>query len=133
MPRAWREGNPRFRRMHCLPSKALLFLSRRKRKNRSHAGIDWTPSDDYELAEEIFTSNSETSSNSRWMLKRRSTYLIGGRNPRRVCGGFVIGSYLSEPTETSIPSDYFDQMSLLTWKGWSGDLCFLLVPMIERG
>src|SRR5882762_8125006 len=85
MPRAWREGNARFRRMHCLPSKALLFLSRRKRKNRSHAGIDWTPSDDYELAEEIFASNTETTSNSRWMLKRRPTYLIGGRNPRRDC------------------------------------------------
>jgi hypothetical protein len=56
------------------------------------------------------------------MLKRRSTYLIGGAILVAFVAGFVIGSYLSEPTETSIPSDYFDQMSLLTWKGWSGDL-----------
>jgi hypothetical protein len=67
------------------------------------------------------------------LLKRRSTYLIGGAILVAFVAGFIIGSYLSEPAETSIPSDYFDQMSLLTWKGWSGDLCFLLVPMIERG
>jgi len=24
-------------------------------------------------------------------------------------------------------------MTLLTWKGWSGDICFLLLPMMQRG
>jgi hypothetical protein len=67
------------------------------------------------------------------MLRKRSTYLIGGAIFFAFVTGFFIGSYLSEPTETVIPSEYFDQMALLTWKGWSGDLCFLLIPMIERG
>ncbi len=47
--------------------------------------------------------------------------------------GIFIGKYIFEPTETNIPSHHFDELSLLTWKGWSGDLCFLLVPRIEQG
>jgi hypothetical protein len=46
--------------------------------------------------------------------------------------GVWIGKYFFEPTEQVIPNYYFEQMSLLTWKGWSGDLCFLLVPMMQR-
>jgi hypothetical protein len=67
------------------------------------------------------------------MLRKRSTYLIGGAILVAFVAGFMMGSYFSEPTETIIPHEYFDQMALFTWKGWSGDLCFLLVPMIERG
>jgi hypothetical protein len=47
--------------------------------------------------------------------------------------GVVVGKYMFEPTETVIPANYFEQTCLLTWKGWSGDLCFLLIPMTERG
>jgi hypothetical protein len=46
--------------------------------------------------------------------------------------GVLVGKYFFEPTEIIIPVDYFNTLSLLTWKGWSGDLCFLLVPMSER-
>ena len=67
------------------------------------------------------------------MLRKRSTYLIGGAILVALVTGFVAGKYLFEPAEENIPSEYFDEMSLLTWKGWSGDLCFLLVPMIQRG
>ena len=47
--------------------------------------------------------------------------------------GVFVGKYMFEPTEISIPATYFEQTCLLTWKGWSGDLCFLLIPMTERG
>ena len=67
------------------------------------------------------------------MLRKRSAYLVGGAILVAFVAGFVIGSYLSEPTETVIPSEYFNQMALFTWKGWSGDLCFLLISMTERG
>ncbi len=39
MSRARRARNLRLRRLHGLRSGSLLFLSRRKRKNRSHAGV----------------------------------------------------------------------------------------------
>ena len=47
--------------------------------------------------------------------------------------GFVVGAYLFQPVELIIPAEYHEQMCLLTWGGWSGDLCFLLIPMTERG
>jgi hypothetical protein len=65
------------------------------------------------------------------MLKKRSTFVVA-----IIVGfvaGFWLGKYLFEPVEESIPSEYFQQMTLLTWKGWSGDLCFLLLPMMQRG
>src|SRR5439155_16038614 len=42
MSHAWREANPRFRRLHRVRPGPLLLLSRRKRKNRPHAGFDRT-------------------------------------------------------------------------------------------
>jgi hypothetical protein len=47
--------------------------------------------------------------------------------------GFFVGKYVFEPTEISIPNHHFNELSLLTWKGRSGDLCFLLVPRIQQG
>jgi hypothetical protein len=47
--------------------------------------------------------------------------------------GFWLGKYFFEPVEENIPSAYFQEMTLLTWKGSSGDLCFLLLPMMQRG
>ena len=46
---------------------------------------------------------------------------------------FWLGKYLFEPVEGTVPSYYFHQMTLLTWKSRSGELCFLLLPMIQRG
>ena len=65
------------------------------------------------------------------MLKKRSTLLV--TIIVAFVAGFLLGKYLFEPVEGSIPSEYFQQMTLLTWKGWSGDLCFLLLPMMQRG
>jgi hypothetical protein len=48
-------------------------------------------------------------------------------------GGIFVGKYIFEPSEINIPSHHFDEMSLLTWKGRSEDICFLLVPRIEQG
>jgi hypothetical protein len=45
----------------------------------------------------------------------------------------LVGKYLFEPAELNIPAHHFEELSLLTWKGRSGDLCFLLVPRIEEG
>jgi hypothetical protein len=67
------------------------------------------------------------------MLRKRRTYFVGGAILLAFIAGLLVGSYLSEPTEIVVPSEYFDQMTLLTWRGWSGDLCFLLIPMTERG
>lgn len=47
--------------------------------------------------------------------------------------GIFVGKYLFEPTETNIPAHHLEEMSLLTWKGQSGELCFLIVPRIEQG
>lgn len=47
--------------------------------------------------------------------------------------GVFVGKYVFEPTEINIPASHFEELSLLTWKGWSGDLCFLIVPRIQRG
>jgi hypothetical protein len=47
--------------------------------------------------------------------------------------GVFVGKYLFELTEGNIPSHHFDELSLLTWRSWTGDLCFLLVPRIEQG
>jgi hypothetical protein len=66
------------------------------------------------------------------MLRKRSTYAVVAIVMAFVAG-FWLGKYLFEPVEESIPSDYFHQMTLLTWKGWSGELCFLLLPMMQRG
>jgi len=66
------------------------------------------------------------------MQRSRSTYIAVGILAAFVVG-FWLGKYLFEPVEESIPSAYFHQMTLLTWKGWSGDLCFLLLPMTQRG
>ena len=66
------------------------------------------------------------------MLRKRSTCVVVTIVIAFVAG-FWSGKYLFEPVEESIPSDYFHQMTLLTWKGWSGELCFLLLPMMQRG
>lgn len=47
--------------------------------------------------------------------------------------GILGGKYLFEPTEIIIPNYYWEQLSLLTWRGQSGELCFVLVPRIDRG
>jgi hypothetical protein len=65
------------------------------------------------------------------MLRKRSIYIVA--IVMAFIAGFWLGKYLFEPVEESIPSDYFHQMTLLTWKGWSGELCFLLLPMMQRG
>jgi hypothetical protein len=65
------------------------------------------------------------------MLRKRSIYAFA--IVIAFVAGFWLGKYLFEPVEESIPSDYFHQMTLLTWKGWSGELCFLLLPMMQRG
>lgn len=66
------------------------------------------------------------------MLNLRTRFIT----PVAIAGAFFlgvwVGKYFFEPTEQVIPAHYFEQMSLLTWKGWSGDLCFLLVPMVQR-
>jgi hypothetical protein len=65
------------------------------------------------------------------MLRKRSIYIVAIF--MAFIAGFWLGKYLFEPAEENIPSDYFHQMTLLTWKGWSGDVCFLLLPMMQRG
>jgi hypothetical protein len=65
------------------------------------------------------------------MLKKRSAFVVA--IVAAFVAGFWLGKYLFDPVEESIPSEYFQQMTLLTWKGWSGDLCFLLLPMMQRG
>jgi hypothetical protein len=65
------------------------------------------------------------------MLKKRSAFVVA--IVVAFVAGFWLGKYLFEPVEESIPSEYFQQMTLLTWKGWSRDLCFLLLPMMQRG
>src|SRR5947208_10437391 len=67
------------------------------------------------------------------MLRKRSTYVIGGAILFAFVVGFLVGVWNAEPTETNIPAELFEQTSLLTWKGWSGDICFLIIPRIERG
>jgi len=67
------------------------------------------------------------------MLRKRSTWFVGGAILIAFVAGFLLGAYLFEPVEENIPSEYFHQMSLLTWKSGSGDLCFLLIPMTQRG
>jgi len=47
--------------------------------------------------------------------------------------GVFTGKYFSEEAEINIPNHHFYQMSLLTWQGHAGDICFLLVPRIEQG
>lgn len=47
--------------------------------------------------------------------------------------GVFVGKYLFEPTEIIIPNSYWEQLSLLTWRGQSGDLYFLLVPRMDQG
>ncbi len=46
--------------------------------------------------------------------------------------GIAVGKYLFEPAETVIPAHYQDELSLLTWKGRDGTICFLLVPRSEK-
>ena len=65
------------------------------------------------------------------MLRKRSIYIVA--IVMAFIAGFWLGKYLFEPVEENIPSDYFHQMTLLTWKGWAGDVCFLLLPMMQRG
>lgn len=67
------------------------------------------------------------------MQRKRSKYFVVAAIVAAFIAGFWLGAYLFEPVEENIPSEYFHQMTLLTWKGWSGDLCFLLLPMTQRG
>jgi hypothetical protein len=67
------------------------------------------------------------------MLRKRSRYIVVAAIVVAFAAGFWAGKYLFEPVEESIPSEYFHQMTLLTWRGWSGELCFLLLPMMQRG
>jgi hypothetical protein len=66
------------------------------------------------------------------MLKRPIAITAATTIAALIVGVFV-GKYVFEPTETVVPAAYFEQTCLLTWKGWSGDLCFLLIPMTQRG
>jgi hypothetical protein len=67
------------------------------------------------------------------MQRARRNMLIAAAIAIAFLLGTVVGKYFFEPAEISIPSNYFEEMTLYTWKGWSGDLCFLLVPKFARG
>ena len=67
------------------------------------------------------------------MLRKRPRYFVAAAIILAFFIGVFLGKYFFEPVEENIPAHYFQQMTLLTWKGWSGDLCFLLLPMIQRG
>ena len=67
------------------------------------------------------------------MLRNRCRHIVLIAIVFAFVTGFWLGKYLFEPNEGSTPSEYFHQMTLLTWKGWSGELCFLLLPMMQRG
>src|SRR5881398_2441802 len=60
MSHSRRERNPRCRRMYRLRLGSLLFLSRRKRKDRTHARLDCTQSD-CGLKRKMFALNYEIS------------------------------------------------------------------------
>jgi hypothetical protein len=66
------------------------------------------------------------------MLRKRSTYFVAGAILFACLVGYLAGQLLAQPFDMRPQSYECGQLSLLTWKGWSGDLCFLLIPMVHR-
>lgn len=46
--------------------------------------------------------------------------------------GFLLGEWTAAPYETIVPQEYLQEYCLLTWKSWSGDICFELMPRTDR-